>query len=163
MQIDIASHDDWSRVAELQEMCFPEDPTQIDEPEFRDLIAGEGGSVLVARTDECFAGYIVMRRRSFLPWESVAFMVVDPRFRGRGVGTLLTEAASRQAQRPFLRLHVRPSNTAALNIYRKLGFRVIGSKESNYSDGEDALIMMCWNGLPISRPSPPEQVGDAAA
>jgi [ribosomal protein S18]-alanine N-acetyltransferase len=39
-------------------------------------------------------------------------------------------------------LEVRPSNAAGLNLYRKLGFHVIGKRPKYYADtGEDAIIM----------------------
>jgi ribosomal-protein-alanine N-acetyltransferase len=39
-------------------------------------------------------------------------------------------------------LEVRPSNAAGLNLYRKLGFHVIGKRPKYYLDtGEDAIIM----------------------
>jgi len=41
-------------------------------------------------------------------------------------------------------LEVRPSNLAALALYRKLGFRVVGRLKGYYSDShEDALVMRC--------------------
>jgi [ribosomal protein S18]-alanine N-acetyltransferase len=39
-------------------------------------------------------------------------------------------------------LEVRPSNVAGLNLYRKLGFNIIGKRPKYYADtGEDAIIM----------------------
>ena len=41
-------------------------------------------------------------------------------------------------------LEVRSSNLAALALYRKLGFRVVGRLKGYYSDShEDALVMRC--------------------
>jgi len=41
-------------------------------------------------------------------------------------------------------LEVRPSNLAALALYRKLGFQVVGRLKGYYSDShEDALVMRC--------------------
>ena len=40
-------------------------------------------------------------------------------------------------------LEVRPSNEAAVALYQKLGFNVIGRRHNYYRDSkEDALIMM---------------------
>jgi ribosomal-protein-alanine N-acetyltransferase len=40
-------------------------------------------------------------------------------------------------------LEVRGSNEAAIQMYRKLGFKISGMKKRYYSDnGEDALLMM---------------------
>jgi len=38
-------------------------------------------------------------------------------------------------------LEVRVSNTPAISLYEKLGFRVVGRIPRYYSDGEDAYIM----------------------
>jgi ribosomal-protein-alanine N-acetyltransferase len=36
---------------------------------------------------------------------------------------------------------VRPSNQAALELYRAQGFRPLGRRRGYYQDGEDALIL----------------------
>jgi ribosomal-protein-alanine N-acetyltransferase len=42
-------------------------------------------------------------------------------------------------------LEVRPSNEAAIGLYEKLGFAVMGRRKQYYEDnGEDALIL--WRG-----------------
>jgi ribosomal-protein-alanine N-acetyltransferase len=38
-------------------------------------------------------------------------------------------------------LEVRPSNTAALRLYRAHEFRAVGRRPGYYSDGEDALVL----------------------
>jgi ribosomal-protein-alanine N-acetyltransferase len=41
-------------------------------------------------------------------------------------------------------LYVRPSNIAALNLYKRFGFNVIGVRKHYYSDnGEDGVVMQC--------------------
>lgn len=41
-------------------------------------------------------------------------------------------------------LYVRPSNTPALNLYKRFGFKVIGVRKHYYSDnGEDGVVMRC--------------------
>ncbi len=66
-------------------------------------------------------------------------------FRGRGIGELLLISAIEQAmsrRAGVLTLEVRPSNGAAINLYRKYGFVERGVRKAYYSDNrEDALIM----------------------
>jgi ribosomal-protein-alanine N-acetyltransferase len=38
-------------------------------------------------------------------------------------------------------LEVRESNKSAINLYKKLGFEVIGEVERYYSNGEKAIVM----------------------
>ena len=66
-------------------------------------------------------------------------------FRGSGIGELLVIAAIEQAmdrQAAVVTLEVRPSNMAAINLYRKYGFKEKGLRKGYYADNrEDALIM----------------------
>ncbi len=68
----------------------------------------------------------------------------DPVHRRRGIGRALVErvqasAAARAAR--SLVLEVRPSNTAAVALYERLGFERIDVRRAYYADGEDALVM----------------------
>ncbi len=74
-------------------------------------------------------------------------VAVAPAYRGKKVGSelmaeLIREAKKRGATR--MTLEVRPSNTAALALYEKYGFKDCGRRPHYYLDnGEDAVIM--WN------------------
>ncbi len=67
-----------------------------------------------------------------------------PAFRRRGVGrallaALLAQARSRRASAVYL--EVRPSNAAALSLYRAAGFTDLARRPRYYPDGEDALLL----------------------
>jgi ribosomal-protein-alanine N-acetyltransferase len=71
-------------------------------------------------------------------------IAVDAAHRGRGVGEALMvhalrHAAAEGAER--VHLEVRETNAAAIALYRRYGFQVIGRAESYYSDGTPALFM----------------------
>jgi ribosomal-protein-alanine N-acetyltransferase len=72
-------------------------------------------------------------------------IAVHPGFRRRGIARKLMEALlthGRMNRFKFITLEVRSSNTAALNLYRNLSFRIEGIRKGYYSDNnEDALIM----------------------
>lgn len=77
----------------------------------------------------------------------ITLLAIDQPYRGQGLGqallfTLLNCAHQRQLERATL--EVRPSNAAALQLYRKFGFRDVGRRRHYYSDGEDGLIL--WRG-----------------
>jgi len=72
-------------------------------------------------------------------------IAVAPSWRCRGIATVLMEQSLEQAGAKGCEtayLEVRPANTAAVMLYRKLGFKVIGKRTNYYSEtGEDALVM----------------------
>ncbi|MDD9911048.1 MAG: N-acetyltransferase [Ahrensia sp.] len=145
-----ASFDDWPTIAALQQMMFRDDPTALLQEEFMFVCGGQGGQLHVARCGDSLAGYLLSRQKSYLPWETMAFLAVDPRFRRRGIAGGLVQKALDDAQRPFMRLHVRPSNLAALDLYEKAGFRQIGRRSNNHADGEDSIIMMGRTGASLT-------------
>ena len=73
----------------------------------------------------------------------ITVVAVDPQQRRRGLGqqvlkALLLEAGQQGALHATL--EVAPANTAAVALYRRLGFRDAGVRRGYYRNGEDALI-----------------------
>lgn len=67
---------------------------------------------------------------------------VHPRFRRKGLGLkFLHYIFERFQHNKEIFLEVRATNTAAINMYRKCGFRQIDLRKKYYMDGEDALVM----------------------
>ena len=72
-------------------------------------------------------------------------LAVHPQHRRKGIGRRLLEyslhrAEQRDAEKAFL--EVRRSNSPAIELYKKLGFRIIGVRPRYYSNNnEDAIIM----------------------
>ena len=66
--------------------------------------------------------------------------------RGKGYGRRLTDyllERSVEADARIATLEVRPSNEAALALYKSLGFKTVGSRKGYYAKtGEDAIIML---------------------
>lgn len=102
-------------------------------------------SIYVARKDleSPVLGYICF-------WEvadeiQMLNLAVHPEYRRQGVGrTLLTfllkQAQVKKATKVFL--EVRPSNQAALALYRSLGFKALYRRPHYYPpEGEEALVM----------------------
>lgn len=83
-------------------------------------------------------------------------LTIDPRLHRRGYGRLLLAVALATAQQhhlPNMLLEVRPSNVAALALYREAGFVQIGRRKGYYpaaGDGrEDALVLRrSWQAEP---------------
>jgi ribosomal-protein-alanine N-acetyltransferase len=72
-------------------------------------------------------------------------IAVAPEWRCRGIATVLMNkslelAVTKGCSSAYLEM--RPANDAAVKLYRKLGFRVIGKRKNYYPEtGEDALVM----------------------
>ncbi len=71
-------------------------------------------------------------------------IALDRSFRGRGYGEYFLRHLlrySRQMGADFIHLEVREDNEAAIGLYRKYGFEILGRQENYYSDGIGALLM----------------------
>ena len=73
-------------------------------------------------------------------------VAVAPDWRRRGIATWLMTSCFKKITESGLRavhLEVRPGNTAAQALYKKLGFKLIGIRPKYYTDtGEDALVLV---------------------
>lgn len=85
-------------------------------------------------------GYVIGdRREQGLGW--IASIAVAPEVRRRGIGSTLLREAEQALCTPLVRLALRPSNEAALNLYRQHGYTAVNRWSAYYRDGEDALVM----------------------
>ncbi|HWI41282.1 MAG TPA: ribosomal protein S18-alanine N-acetyltransferase [Verrucomicrobiae bacterium] len=109
---------------------------------FLDELASPYSFPMVALAEGAVAGFICPA--IVLDEAHILDVAVHPSFRRRGVGRLLVQAVIREcAERSaaFLGLEVRPSNGAAIELYRSFGFRETGRRKRYYENGEDALLM----------------------
>jgi ribosomal-protein-alanine N-acetyltransferase len=91
------------------------------------------------------AGYLIASRYADV-WHLMN-VAVDPPLRRRGLAAaLLEELIARVTPGEPITLEVRPSNGAAIALYKRFGFQAAGLRPGYYRDtGEDALIM--WRGI----------------
>jgi ribosomal-protein-alanine N-acetyltransferase len=118
-------------------------------PWSRAMFAGEisrPSSVCLGAVDpagERLVGYVIVSQ--YVDAWHVMNLVVAPEYRRRGVATRLLEEvfARTEGGRPRgYTLEVRVSNTPAISLYERLGFRPQGLRRGYYTDNqEDALIM----------------------
>lgn len=96
------------------------------------------------------AGEIVGSIQYILDWDNPrsAYMFgvsIAKEWRGRGIGTnLLKESFHALSEEGIqeIELTVDPANTSAVTLYEgKLGFVITGSRQNEYGDGEDRLVM----------------------
>ena len=87
-----------------------------------------------------YAGLLVMADEGY-----ITNVAVFPEFRRQGVAAKLIavfENFARGNKLAFLTLEVRPSNTAAIALYKGFGFKEVGRRKNYYDlPKEDALIL----------------------
>ena len=103
------------------------------------------GCVFLVREEECgLAGYILVILRRGTRLARLYSLAVDPAYQGKGIaGRLMerAEQAAREAGALYMRLEVAGKNTAAISLYRKLGYTQFGLYQDYYEDHGDALRM----------------------
>jgi ribosomal-protein-alanine N-acetyltransferase len=99
------------------------------------------GICLAAEVESELVGYIICSRYDTV-WH-VMNVAVDTDRRRRGIATALIAALlERVGDDAQVTLEVRKSNTGALTLYERFGFRSAGVRPRYYADnGEDAVIM----------------------
>lgn len=132
---------DLDQVLEIEKLCFPlpwsreSFLTELKNPLAQYIVAQEGFVL------QGYAGVWLIFDEGH-----ITNVAVHPRARGRKIGELLLAniialASARGAT--AVTLEVRPSNNAALSLYRRMGFEEKGLRKGYYIDnGEDALIMV---------------------
>ena len=144
LRLRTATADDLARLAEIEAACFgpPRDPDGL-----RDELARSWATVHVVERGGAAVAYLTA-------WQvadevEVIQVATHPAARREGHGRALMLCVIERARvRGDVRvlLEVRPSNTAAVTLYRALGFADVGRRAGYYDDGEDALVMA----LPLS-------------
>lgn len=127
-------------VAELERLCFstPWSEAMLEEELYNDTASfivaeGEDGQVLG------YAGLHVILDEGYI--DNVA---VRPDCRRQGIADRLLDVFCRFGQERlfFLTLEVRPSNEAAVTLYKKNGFQEVGRRRDYYENPkEDALLL----------------------
>jgi [ribosomal protein S18]-alanine N-acetyltransferase len=99
------------------------------------------GVCLAAIEDRRIVGYLICSRYADV-WHLMN-IAVDPPARRRGIATaLLEEMITRAGEDGSYTLEVRPSNSPAIALYERFGFRSAGTRRRYYqATSEDALIM----------------------
>lgn len=143
--------EDLQSVIYINRTCLPENYTpEFFVYHFKEFPEG----FLVAEMNNSIVGYIMTRvdrgfdyyssHKAFVEKGHVISLAVLPHARRRGIGeALLSRAVEAIRKRGVgeVYLEVRVSNTPAINLYHKLGFRIVRRVPRYYADGEDAYVM----------------------
>jgi ribosomal-protein-alanine N-acetyltransferase len=143
--------EDLQSVIYINRTCLPENYTpDFFVYHFREFPEG----FLVAEMNGTVVGYIMTRvdrgfdyyssHRAFAEKGHVISIAVLPHARRRGIGEGLLRRAIEAVKRRGVKevyLEVRVSNSPAINLYHKLGFKIARRVPRYYADGEDAYVM----------------------
>jgi len=90
------------------------------------------GEVIIAELQHKFAGAVAYfgpnsQKAAFFDqrWPIIRMLVVDPAFRGKGIGRALSDECIARAERdgsPIIALHTSPIMSVALPMYLRMGF-----------------------------------------
>lgn len=131
--------------AALERLCFPAAPWSAQSLE---LLTNEGIGVGYLLTDPADGSVVAYGGMLITVDEGqITNIAVHPDHRRRGYGAAILRALLRHAKDARLEsvsLEVRPSNTAAVAMYRNVGFAEAGRRKAFYTKPtEDALVMVC--------------------
>lgn len=144
MNIRKANDSDIKRLVELESLFLsPYSEKQI----YYELHDNPTSNVLVYLNDDDYVlGFIDF----WITFDSatVCQVAVDKAYEHQGIATSLFNECfkilknSKEEEILWLTLEVREHNVEAYNLYKKLGFKYVVTKEKYYSNGENALYMM---------------------
>ena len=141
MKIINWEYKDILQISKIEEECFPQEPwsfkmlaSSFETESFHGVLAEDGDEIIG------YGGITVAFDSA-----DIANVAVTEPYRNSGVGTaiiaeLLKTAKSLGAKKVFL--EVRVSNSIAMELYLKSGFKGAYARTRYYSDGEDCLVMV---------------------
>ena len=140
MQIREWKYKDILKISEMEKECFPKEPWSFK------MLAESFGS-------EAFHGVLVEDGEEIIGYGGITVaadtadidnIAVTEAYRNSGVASAilggLTEFARGKGVKKIF-LEVRVSNSVAMRLYLKNGFKGVYARTRYYSDGEDCLVM----------------------
>ena len=133
-------YEDILRISKIEEECFPQEPwnfkmlaSSFEADSFIGVLCEDGGEIAG------YGGITVAADTA-----DIDNIAVTEEYRHSGVGTAVVNelckiAKDRGVKKIFL--EVRVSNSPAISLYIKCGFKGAYARTRYYSDGEDCLVM----------------------
>ena len=146
---------DLDALLELEHRVFATD--RLSRRSLRHLLHAPTAEVLVAEADGRFAGTAIVLFRAGSRLARLYSVAVAPHMGGRGIASLLLDAAEDRARARkcrAIRLEVHETNHRAISRYHKSGYREFGRYPTYYEDGGDALRFE----KPVARKAPGSRV-----
>lgn len=144
MTIESMTVDDIYQVAEIERQIFS---IPWSEKAFRDSMESDNTIYIVAKENNNVAGYAGM----YLSFEegNITNVAVNPLSRRKGIGEKIVRDILNRAYEKGVRdvfLEVRETNSVAIALYEKIGFKEEGIRKNFYDKPrENALIMWKHN------------------
>ena len=144
MTIESMTVDDIAQVAEIERQIFS---IPWSEKAFRDSMESDNTIYIVAKENDNVAGYAGM----YLSFEegNITNVAVNPLSRRKGSGEKIVRDILNRAYEKGVRdvfLEVRETNSVAIALYEKIGFKEEGIRKNFYDKPrENALIMWKHN------------------
>lgn len=138
----LANLDDLDRLEQIENDCFVGD--RLHRRSLRHWIKAPHGVLIVALVKQKVVGYGLVWCHKGTRLARLYSLALLAHERGLGIATrLVGELEARAAERGylFMRLEVAKSNQAAMELYRRRGYRVFGEYHDYYEDHTDALRM----------------------
>jgi len=127
--------EDLSRIIELERKCFNK-YTAYTARQLKYLITIANSNCLVKTINETIRGFIIVLYSNGKNIAGIETLNVDSKFRGRGIGQKLMNAAEEDMYSRFIkkiRLEVSVGNISAIKLYEKLGFKKIALFKNYYN------------------------------
>jgi ribosomal protein S18 acetylase RimI-like enzyme len=133
---------DLEELQRLERLCFQAD--RMSRRSFQRWLRNEDCVFLVCEGEAQLCGYILVILRRGTRMARLYSLAIDPGCQGRGLAGQLIGRAEREARSAgalYMRLEVAQGNTAAIGLYRKMGYRPFGLYRDYYEDHADAVRM----------------------
>lgn len=130
---------DYTQLAHLERTCFRKE----DIWPFWDLIGVltlPGVVRLKVMLDERMVGFIAGERESARRIGWITTLAVLPAYRRKGIAQALLADCEKVLGTRAVRLSVRASNEAAIELYETAGYSMVNRWKKYYVGGEDALV-----------------------
>lgn len=137
--IESASWRDLLALSALEKVCFKRDAWPLIE--LMGVLTFPSVVRLRAVVDGTMVGFMAgdPRRRDNTGW--ILTLGVLPDWRRQGIAGALLSKCEQQLRMPQVKLTVRRSNTAAIRLYEKLGYKQVDIWSKYYQGGEDGLVL----------------------
>jgi len=129
-----ATIDHLDSIFEIEKRCFPGE-TSYSKRLLSYLISSSNRSSYVECSGDVVRGFVVITYHKNSLTGHIETIDVDPKYRRKGIGLRLLEVAESDMKRRGMKwsqLEVSTGNSAALGLYRKLGYLVIDEIKNYY-------------------------------